>query len=297
MLSINIPVYNIEVTALVFQLKEQAELLGIDFEIRVYDDGSDDFFKTRNKPLGQLERVIYTEMEQNLGRAAIRNRMGADSVYRLLLFIDADSMLIRNDYLATYLNHHDRDTVLCGGTAYDPGKPADQAKMLRWVYGKRREAVPADVRNSEKGFVITSNNFMIAKDTFIKTGFRENIKEYGHEDTLLGFDLYHAGVRVVHIDNPVEHTGLEDSGLFLEKTRKALKNLKMICEKMLGNDPVFVAQVGFLRRYKKITGIIPPFVWRQYYRFFHRKTEAHLKGKRPRLFWYDMYKLGYYASI
>jgi hypothetical protein len=50
--------------------------------------------------------------------------------------------------------------------------------------------------------------------------FSEDLKTYGHEDTLLGYDLFRNGIEIFHIDNPVEHTGLEDSSVLLRKPKQ-----------------------------------------------------------------------------
>ncbi|WP_319590561.1 glycosyltransferase family A protein [uncultured Draconibacterium sp.] len=297
MLSVNIPVYNVEVIDLVNELYNQATKLSIDFEIRVYDDGSDEIFKSLNRIVKSKANVVYKEMEKNLGRASIRNKMGAESVFDWLLFIDADSKVIKPDYLKNYLKHKTANRVLCGGTAYSKQKPADSEKLLRWTYGTKREAVSASARNQSKGFIITSNNFFIAKELFNQVHFREELREYGHEDTLLGYDLYCAGVEIFHIDNPLEHTGLESAQAFLKKSCLALENLKKIGEELLDGDRMFYRQVNFLRKYSQITFIIPSRFVGRIFRKYRSKMESNLKGNRPSLFYFDLYKLGYYASI
>ncbi|KJF42380.1 glycosyltransferase [Draconibacterium sediminis] len=297
MLSVNIPVYNIEVVDLVNDLHQQATGLEIDFEIRVYDDGSDEIFKSLNRILKSKHNVVYNEMENNLGRAGVRNKMGADSVFDWLLFIDADSKIISADYLKNYLENRNKSQVLCGGTAYAKQKPADQEKLLRWTYGTKREAVTAVVRNRSKGFIITSNNFFLAKELFDRVNFREELREYGHEDTLLGYDLFCAGVEIFHIDNPLEHTGLESAQAFLKKSCMALENLKKIGEELLDGDQMFYRQVNFLRKYKRITFFIPSRTVGRLFRKYRDKMEENLKGARPSLLVFDLYKLGYYAGI
>lgn len=296
MLSINIPVYNIQVNDLVLQLINQATGLSVDFEIRVYDDGSEESTKNENRKLVKFSKVIYREMEQNLGRAAIRNKMGMDSKKPYLLFIDADSKLIAEDYLKKYVELAKPGAVLCGGTAYALQKP-DGKKLLRWIYGQKREAISAEERNSRKGFIITSNNFLIDRETFQKIRFRENLGPYGHEDTLLGFDLFQSGIQLLHINNPVEHTGLEDSGVFLNKTKTALENLLLISENILPEASEFQNRMPFLNRYHKITRIFPPLLFRGFFNLFEKDLRNHLAGKNPRLFWFDMFKLGYFANL
>ncbi len=296
MLSVNIPVYNVEVNDLVWQIKNQADSLEMDYEIRVYDDCSDEPFKQKNSSLNSIPNVIYLELKRNLGRAAIRNKMGIDSKKAFLLFIDADSKLISEDYLKKYIEHAKPGTVLCGGTSYSKEKPID-AKLLRWVYGHQREAISADKRNSQKGFIITSNNFLIDRELFRKTHFRENLGPYGHEDSLLGFDLFSAGITPHHINNPVEHTGLEDSETFLKKTREALKNLLFISEKIVSNSPEFSQKMRFLKKYRQVTKIFPPVLLRWFFRLFRKTLEKNLCGNNPRLLWFDVYKLGYFAKL
>ena len=297
MLSINIPVYNIEVVELVNVLHQQATGLAVDFEIRVYDDGSDEIFKSLNRTLNNKPNVVYKEMEKNLGRSAIRNTMGADSEYEWLLFIDADSKVINDNYLKKYLDNLNENRVLCGGTAYSNHKPTDPEKLLRWTYGHNREAVSAKARNRSKGFIITSNNFLISASNFRQVYFREELREYGHEDTLLGYDLFCAGVEIYHIDNALEHTGLESAQAFLKKSCMALENLKKIGEELLVGDRTFYRQVNFLRKYKRISFFFPNIIIGNLFRKYRTKLEDNLKGKRPSLFCFDLYKLGYYASI
>lgn len=297
MLSVNIPVYNIDVTPLVKQLVLQAEKLHAIFEIRVYDDGSNEKIKLVNREIQHLPGVIYKELSKNMGRAAIRNKMGMDSAFDYLLFIDADSLPVTGNYLQNYMGNLQQNLVICGGTAYGKEKPAAKGELLRWYYGTHREAIPAAQRNSGKGFIITSNNFLIEKRVFEKIPFREKIGVYGHEDTLLGYDLFKNGISILHIDNPVLHTGLEDAPVFIEKTRLALKSLHKIDTEILSGDLIFSKQVNFLNRYKSIKRIVPAVFLRLFYKLFHRAIECNLKSNFPKLFLFDLYKLGYYAIL
>jgi len=282
---------------LIDQLVKQAEELKIRYEIRIYDDGSEEKFKLQNRKISEHPNVIYRELESNLGRAAIRNKMGFESKFENLLFIDADSLPVNKNYIKNFIENTKSDRVLCGGTAYQPQNPAQPEKYLRWFYGTKREAIPAEIRNSKKGFIITSNNFLIEKQVFEKVHFREDIKQYGHEDTLLGYDLFSNGIEIFHIDNPVEHTGLEDSHVFVDKTRTALKSLHQITRHILPGDKVFIKQVHFLNKYQSITKYLPALVLRLFYKLFHRNIERNLTGRKPRLFLFDLYKLGYYSTL
>lgn len=297
MLSINIPVYNIGVGDLVSELLQQGRALTVSFEIRVYDDGSTAETREQNRKLKADPEVIYTELPENMGRAAIRNRMGEDSKFQFLLFIDADSAVIDGNYLQKYIDAANPDMVVCGGTAYQSHKPAEPEKLLRWTYGVNREAISAAQRTSSKGFIITSNNFLIEKKVFREIPFRKTLKTYGHEDTLLGFDLQRHGVLIRHINNPVLHTGLENASGFLLKTRSALENLEKIAADLLDDDRLFINQVAFLRRYGKISRFIPAGLLRFIFSNGRKFFERNLSGKHPSLFLFDLYKLTYFAHI
>ncbi len=297
MLSINVPVYNYVVCDLVEQLIDQAEKLNIGYEIRVYDDGSEPGYKALNQKIADYEKVVYRELKQNIGRAAIRNKMGFESRFEYLLFIDADSMPVSENYLKNFIENAKPNIVLCGGTAYQKEKPAEPEKFLRWYYGSKREAISAETRNKKKGFIITSNNFLIAKTVFTRVHFRENINKYGHEDTLLGYDLFCNGIAIFHIDNPVEHTGLENSVIFLQKTRTALASLHEISATMLHGDTAFAMQVKFLARYSGVTRVLPVVFLKLFFKLFSGFIEKKLTGTNPNLFLFDLYKLGYYSTL
>ncbi len=297
MLSVNIPVFNIKVGALAEQLLKQGEQLGVPFEVRIYDDGSALETKVVNRTIASMPGIVYVEMDHNMGRAAIRNKMGKESVYNLLLFIDADSRLINENYLASYIEKAKAGTILCGGTAYNAQKPQEKDRLLRWQYGRKREAISAEKRNGKKGFIITSNNFLIEKQVFEKYLFREHLRSYGHEDTMLGFDLFKAGVDVVHIDNPVEHTGLEQASVFVAKTREALKNLDLITRQLAPGDKDFTEQVKFLRNFQKLQRLIPNGLLKQFYYLFGPLIEKNLLSNAPSMLLFDLYKVAYYSTL
>lgn len=295
MLSVCIPVFNVDVRQLALQLSEQASAEERPVELLFYDDGSQPEYRTLNRTITGLPHVSYVEMAQNLGRAAIRNRMGNDAAFSWLLFIDADSELVSGSFLKHYLNLAEPETVICGGTVYQPEQPGAEQR-LRWVYGKAREELTASRRTRSGKFAITANNFMINRDRFLKIGFRETIRSYGHEDTVLGYDLTEAGIHILHTDNPVRHTGLEPSKLFLKKTETALQNLLLVAEEIVPTQP-FRQEIKILRTYfrlKKI-GLHKWTAW--LFRLVRPALEQNLTGAAPRLQLFDLYRLGYLCGI
>ena len=80
---------------------------------------------------------------------------------------------------------------------------------------------PAQERNLHPYNALSTFNFMAPREVMLQHPL-EAPGPYGHEDTLLGLRLKAAGVPLVHIDNPAEHLGLDENGVFLQKTRQAL---------------------------------------------------------------------------
>jgi glycosyltransferase involved in cell wall biosynthesis len=220
-----IPVYNWPVAGLVHALLAQQAAWPGPVEIRLLDDGSASEFRRQNQPLAALPGVTYQELPRNVGRAAIRNQLVAQARYPWLLLLDNDSSLPDASFLARYAAAREQDSVLVGGTCYEPAPPADPALRLRWHYGRQREQRPAAVRQPEPYAQLTINNLLIQAAVFRRFALDESLTRYGHEDTKFGWRLREAAVPVRHLDNPVRHDGLEPAAVFLRKSREAVLNL------------------------------------------------------------------------
>ena len=254
MLSILIPIYNINCVKLVTGLQAQCGKAGIPFEILCYDDGSISSILDQNSPLSQLFGVSYVEMKENRGRAAIRNVLGKYSNFENLLFIDADSRLPNKSFIRNYLPYLNRKAVVYGGRAYNRQKPAAVLKQLHWTYGSKREALPAKNRNRAPYLNFMSNNFILPRTVFEKITFDPKHEGYGYEDTLFATELHKNGIPLLHVDNPLIHSGLETAPVFLEKTREAMKNLAGL----YAGDRI--VQTRLIRAYEFLNrwGLIPP---------------------------------------
>jgi len=292
-LSICIPVYNQEVSALVENLHQQAQQLSCPVEIMIYDDASDnEYIKAKNEKLAKLELVSYRAMPVNLGRSAIRNQLATAANGTHFLFLDDDCQIIEDDFLL----HYERQRVhpvVCGGRVY-PKDPPSPDHLLHWLYGTQKESKSASERNKQAVGAFHSNNFLIQKVVFDQFQFDENLTQYGHEDTLFGFQLDAANVDIQHIDNPVRHGRLETNQEFLQKTRLAVENLKIL----LKTQPdEFADYVRLLKHFKRIRQLkMEKFVAAQY-RSRKDIWEENLCSAQPSLRVLNWYKLGYLCAI
>ncbi len=283
-LSILIPVYNYEVLNLVLNLRSQAEKLEIPYEIRCYDDFSDEKYKAKNRSLMKLGNVTYKELPKNLGRSRIRNRLAFEAHYSSLLFIDCDSKINSENYLEKYLVKAFTHDVVFGGTEYAT-ELLNPKHSLRWKYGRKREEIEAKERKLNPYDHITFNNIFVSKELFLGQRLDETIMTYGHEDTKFGYQLKAKNIPVAHINNPVEHIGLEPNRQYLDKTAEGVKNLYKILQEDIGKETRLYKSFSFLRKFALTS------VFKFFYSTFRKRIEKNLTSADPRLFYFDLYKL------
>ena len=290
MLSICIPVYNYDVGSLVRDLHFQAVNAGYPFEIIIMDDASDERFREINQVI-DLKDVRYIQLNENIGRAKIRNRLAGEANFSNLLFMDCDSAVSSPAYIDNYTHFFDSMVVCCGGRIYEDKKPEDST-YLRWKYGVNRECASASERKKNPNAGFQTNNFLIHKSIFERVKFNENLTGYGHEDTLFGLELLKQGITIQHIDNPLIHLGLENASDFLEKTENGVKNLYQVELLLRENYPEYVNHSNlmraklFLQKYH-LSGFVS-----KLFGMMRRPMKNNLLSKNPSLMIFDFYRLG-----
>ena len=290
MLSICIPIYNYDVGRLAHDLHLQAKEAGYPFEIILMDDASDEKFRKLNQAI-DLEFVRYIQLDENIGRSKIRNRLAEEAKYPCLLFADCDSAVASPQYIENYARFFESQAVCCGGTIYEDKEPADSTR-LRWKYGVERESASVAEREKSPYSGFRTNNFLIHKIIFEKVKFNEDLKGYGHEDTLFGLELLEQKITIRHIDNPLIHLGLDSASDFLKKTGNGIKNLYRIELLLREKYPDYVNHSRLMRaklslQKYHLTGVA---AW--LFRLFCRQMENNLLSKKPSLLIFDLYRLG-----
>lgn len=292
MLSILIPVYNYAVLTLVSELEKQCISCGIKFEILCYDDASN-LFIAENQKINQFQNCSFVSLEKNIGRSAIRNLLAKKAVFENLLYLDADVIPVHDHFIANYISEINKNRkVVFGGLLYEDQKPAKEF-LLRWVYGREREALNLSERTKNPSDFALVSNLLIKKEIINRLPFDETLTKYGYEDLLFFSVLKLNSIEITHIENPVFHLNLETSALFLNKTKTALENLAFLNDsnKISLNESRIIASFELLKTVKLLT--IFSFVFRK----LESKIERNLISKEPSLFLFDIYKLGYYCSL
>ncbi len=296
MLSVLIPVFHCDPTALVGDLQRQLDRSGLDYEIIISDDTPSVNRPDYQTHLESCAQIVCTFRGTSLGRSANRNWLADRARYPFLLFIDGDAGVAHTDFIARYASHFDPGKLLAGGTLYPDQIPDDPALLLRWKFGKSREQKSAGERQKNPWRSFSTFNFVVPAEVFNKIRFNEKINGYGHEDTFFGYQLKEKGIPIIHLDNGLYHLGIEPADQFLVKVRDSVRNLVE-----LQNTGVLpsemIPDVNLLRKYRSVRLTGTHGLFSLLFSVFHKWMEKRLQQPHPSLFLLDLYKLGLICQI
>ena len=292
MLSILIPTYNYEITKLVNDLHCQAKSLEINFEIVVIEDGSTNFLE-ENKKITILPNVRYEILNENIGRSAIRNLLANSAKYDYLLFLDCDSDICTAYFLQKYIEKCDKNCVILGGRVY--AENLDKQFSLLAKYGRKNEQnTLKNIQKHSKHKIFTSPNFLIYKKIFDMVKFDESFKDYGHEDSIFGFDLLKQGYNFSFIDNPVIHKGLDTNINFIRKTELSLNTLLKLYKS--NEYPELNKNSKILTFFSKLRKVHLIWLVNLFFYLLKPLIIKQITSKNPSLFLFDFYKLAYFSK-
>lgn len=303
-MSILLPSYNNVCVSLVQVLQCQADALRgkldkpFSYEIIVADDCSTDAACIdANRVIGDMLHCRYLRMEQNVGRAQIRNVLISESRGDYVLLIDSDLFLCDDNYLYKYATS--TADVVYGGTRIggeglamvDNEANTENLKgNLRYIYEKKAEpshrAVFRQVRPNQE---ISVCNLYARRDIMEAHPFDSRFKAYGYEDVLFGKRLAESGIEVTHIDNPVLINEFEPNSVFVKKTEEAILTLCRFEQDLEGYSNL-KTKVSTLGRY------IPLSLFRLWHRIMKNKEKRNLTGSKPSLLLFKLYKLGFFLE-
>ena len=291
MLSILIPTYNYNVVPLVLELQKQCLECNINFEILVFDDCSK-LFLDENQNINSLENCRFEVLEKNIGRSAIRNLLAKKAKFDPLLFLDADTIPVQSNFIHNYITTlNSQNLVVLGGYRYENTKPKNE-RILRYKYGKEREEKTDSERNLNPYQFVFSGNILIRKNVFLATNYASDDSFYGM-DIYFAYQLFIKKIKVLHIENPIYHLGLETNIIFFEKSLKAVESRKLFlinCDQIEKISPL-------IKHYKKINRyrLLP--IANLFFKITAPILKKRILNKNPSLFCFDIYRLGYLCSI
>jgi len=292
-ISVLIPIYNFDATPLIRQLSNQLSESQCDHEIICLDNASFDTFSKLNSKINQLPFCSYELLDQDIGRSKIRNLLAERASYDNLLFLDCDVLPATSGFINNYLKESSlSNDILCGGLAYSEQRP-EKSKLLRWVYGKKREVVSASLRSNQPYRYFFASNFLIKKDVFKSVKFNEKITKYGYEDLIFSQDLRTNNYRIIHIDNEVIHLGIDASKVYLKKIEQAMHNLVHLHSQRIitSREIKLIELYNKLQKFRIVGGV------KNLFKLLRPLLIKNLISNRPPMILFDFYRIGYLCEI
>ena len=283
MISVLIPIYNFDCTVLLQSLAMQAKQLDVEYEIIAFEDGSTSFLQ-ENASASDLYHIKYKQRKHNIGRSAIRNLLAKEARFDYLIFLDCDVIPADDNFLYTYIlqiRQNNKVDILYGGRKVSNEGLVKPEIALNWL--------TCFFRENHKHFL--SNNFLIRKDIFNNISFNENLKGYGHEDSLFANDAIDHGYQIRFIDNSVCCQHLETNEVFLSKTRSSLENMSWIIDHYPRAE-----RIRIVKKYNSLKSLYLDKAIASIFQSKREKLEKKLI-KKPNLYFFDLYKLGYLCMI
>lgn len=292
MLSVLIPTYNYNIAPLVNTIHQQLSNTGLAFEILYLEDGSSQEFIALNSNITKLPHTKQYVYNSNRGRAKTRYELCKKAQYPWLLLLDADVIPKSPDFITHYLEKLNANyDAIYGGFAYLK-EPPDTSHLLRWKYGKQKEAIDASIRNKSPYKIIISANFMIKASIFKTIISKVPYSGYG-TDLYLGMLLKKENLNVLHINNEVYHLGIEKSEHYLTKKEQAVSLLLNLYRE--GKTPTHSNHLLTWFIYLKRFG--GHFILSLFFKGFKQKMKNNLLGKKPSVWIFQLYKMSYMCYL
>ncbi|AWG22092.1 glycosyl transferase [Flavobacterium faecale] len=292
MLSILIPTYNYNVYPLVCELSAQCQTANIPFEVLVIDDHSTDIVPENTK-INAVPNCSFIVLENNCGRSAVRNLLAKKAQYNWLLFLDSDVMPTQTNFISSYIGQIDNEVKLVNGGILYPDEKPEKEKILRWIYGRSREALSVKSRQQNPYLSCLSLNFLVHKSILNQVKFNESIPNLRHEDTLFSFNLKEKKIPVLHIHNPVFHFGLDTFDKAIKKENESLYALKYLIEKnLIAADYIRMGQMYSTLKKYQLTPLVQLF-----HRFAKPFLMKNLASQNPSMLFFDMYRISYLCTL
>lgn len=290
-ISVCIPMYNFDVSALVLELRLEIDKYNLDAEIILIDDASDVEFREINQQLISTN-CHYVQLDKNLGRSKIRNLFLNYVKSELLLFLDCDCKIINLNFLRDYLNFIIKNPaadVVYGGRILPKEQPGSQY-LLRWKFAQERENLSLSARNLRPWMSFQTNNFLIKRDFFKNYQFDENFNNYGYEDLLFALNLKAEHIPIFHYENPVLNIDLETNARYLSKVEESMATLAEMLQSektaKMANGIKVAKAYFFLNKYYLKS------IFKQIFNFQKSKLKDELLNNPKSLRSLDFYKLG-----
>ena len=230
-ISVLIPFLRDDPGELLALLDEEAAALGGAVEVVLMDDGTGDAALTTRlqaqvQTLNLPARLIT--LSKNEGRSRGRNRLAAAARGSSLLFLDSDMRPDHRRFLQTWADLVAREdpAVAFGGFSLLQA-PTDARFAVHRAMATRSECVPYGERARTPEKYVYTSNLLVRRDVFETEAFDADFTGWGWEDVEWAMRVSRR-FRVVHVDNPATHMGLDTVGQLAGKYEQSAANFARV---------------------------------------------------------------------
>ena len=236
LISICVPFFRFDVLPLVKKLLALAARRPEKIELLLLDDATHDEQLTRELGWRVGESSVPVRLlalQQNEGRAKVRNHLANAAQGDYLLFLDCDMFPDSDEFIARYLEYATADEydVVVGGCSYARVGPVKASQLLYFYHSNRTQCVPVAARQRAPVRYFFTNNMMIRRNLIARLAFDPGYQGWGYEDTDLAVGAARAGTRIAHIENTATHLGLVDDDAVISKYRNSVANFMRLIGK------------------------------------------------------------------
>ena len=216
-LSILAPFYRDDPSVLLRSLAAQERITEV--EVLIMDDGTGNPTLTRavDATIAYIALPVkHLQAPQNRGRSATRNALQEVARADWVLFLDADMRVDHPDFVARYLERIEAGDcdALFGGFTVE--RSDDVQTDLHRALSDASDCLSAAERQSAGPQYVASSNLCVRKTVLEADPFDAGFTGWGWEDSEWAARV-HAKHRLVHLDNPAVHLGLETTDTLLAR--------------------------------------------------------------------------------
>lgn len=232
--SVLVPFLGDDPSELLQRLDEEAAILGGSVEVIALDDGSSDAglsAQVRSVVRGMRLPACLVTLRRNEGRSRGRNRLAGHARGGSFLFLDADMRPDHRRFLQTWADLVAREdpAVAFGGFSLDQA-PADAAFAVHRAMSLRAECVPFTERARQPEKYVYTSNLLVRRDAFEAEAFASDFSGWGWEDVEWGMRIARR-FRVLHLDNPASHLGLDTVDGLARKYEQSVENFGRVARR------------------------------------------------------------------
>lgn len=264
-LSVLIPFFRDDPGVLLEALSDEAQSLAGTIEIVVMDDGSGDAAladRISDQIMASRLPARFIRLKKNEGRSRGRNRLTASARGGSFLFLDSDMLPDDRRFLQRWadLVAHQDPAVAFGGFSLLQASH-DRAYAVHRAMSLRSECIPYQERARQPEKYVYTSNLLVRRDVFEAEAFDAEFSGWGWEDVEWAMRVARR-FRVIHLDNPATHLGLESTDRLAGKYEQSVANFARVVDR----HPDFVSQYPSYRVARLLKGAPGVRQWRSLFK-------------------------------